>query len=588
MKKTKIVSTLGPASNSVDTIAKLIEAGANVFRFNFSHGDRDEHLDRMDKVHQAVERTGIDVGILLDTKGAEIRTTAQATETGKIPFEIGDRVRIAMDAELEGTKDKISVTYEGLFDDVHEGGHVLFDDGLIDMLILEKDESNRELVTEVQNPGILGSRKGVNAPGVSISLPGITDKDADDIRFGLQHNINYIAASFVRKAQDVLDIREILEETGMTHVQIFPKIESQEGIDNIDEILKVSDGIMVARGDMGVEIPSELVPMAQKNIIKKCNASGKSVITATQMLESMQENPRPTRAEASDVANAVFDGTDATMLSGESANGSYPVEAVTTMARIDVEAEKSMLQLGSYQINQFDKTDVTETIGLSVARAAKNLGVKCIVAATESGHTAKMISKYRPDADILAVTFDDHTKRGLMLNWGVYPTVTEKPETTDDMFELATKKTLELGFAKEGDSILITAGVPVGERGTTNVMKIQMIGSKLIEAQGVGDHSVVANTVVAKNAEEAVAKAKDGMVLVVPSTDKEYMPAIEKAAALVVEESGLTSHAAVVGVTQDLPVIVGAKDALNIINDGELVTIDSRRGIVYRGETMAI
>lgn len=588
MKKTKIVSTLGPASNSVDTIAKLIEAGANVFRFNFSHGDHDEHLDRMDKVHQAVERTGIDVGILLDTKGAEIRTTAQATETGKIPFEIGDRVRIAMDAELEGTKDKISVTYEGLFDDVHEGGHVLFDDGLIDMLILEKDESNRELVTEVQNPGILGSRKGVNAPGVSISLPGITDKDADDIRFGLQHNINYIAASFVRKAQDVLDIREILEETGMTHVQIFPKIESQEGIDNIDEILKVSDGIMVARGDMGVEIPSELVPMAQKNIIKKCNASGKSVITATQMLESMQENPRPTRAEASDVANAVFDGTDATMLSGESANGSYPVEAVTTMARIDVEAEKSMLQLGSYQINQFDKTDVTETIGLSVARAAKNLGVKCIVAATESGHTAKMISKYRPDADILAVTFDDHTKRGLMLNWGVYPTVTEKPETTDDMFELATKKTLELGFAKEGDSILITAGVPVGERGTTNVMKIQMIGSKLIEAQGVGDHSVVANTVVAKNAEEAVAKAKDGMVLVVPSTDKEYMPAIEKAAALVVEESGLTSHAAVVGVTQDLPVIVGAKDALNIINDGELVTIDSRRGIVYRGETMAV
>ncbi|MDN6127873.1 MAG: pyruvate kinase, partial [Tetragenococcus halophilus] len=351
---------------------------------------------------------------------------------------------------------------------------------------------------------------------------------------------------------------------------------------------EVSDALMVPRGDMGVEIPSELVPMAQKNIIKKCNASGKSVITATQMLESMQENPRPTRAEASDVANAVFDGTDATMLSGESANGSYPVEAVTTMARIDVEAEKSMLQLGSYQINQFDKTDVTETIGLSVARAAKNLGVKCIVAATESGHTAKMISKYRPDADILAVTFDDHTKRGLMLNWGVYPTVTEKPETTDDMFELATKKTLELGFAKEGDSILITAGVPVGERGTTNVMKIQMIGSKLIEAQGVGDHSVVANTVVAKNAEEAVAKAKDGMVLVVPSTDKEYMPAIEKAAALVVEESGLTSHAAVVGVTQDLPVIVGAKDALNIINDGELVTIDSRRGIVYRGETMAI
>ncbi|HPR81603.1 MAG TPA: pyruvate kinase, partial [Enterococcus sp.] len=468
------------------------------------------------------------------------------------------------------------------------GGHILFDDGLIDMEVIEKDEANRELVVEVKNNGMLGSRKGVNAPGISISLPGITEKDAEDIRFGLDHEINFIAASFVRKAQDVLEIREILEEKNMTHVQIFSKIESQEGIDNIEEILKVSDGIMVARGDMGVEIPAEFVPMVQKDIIKKCNAAGKAVITATQMLESMQSNPRPTRAEASDVANAVFDGTDATMLSGESANGSYPVEAVATMARIDEEAEKSMLKLGTYQINQFDKTDVTETIGLSVARAAKNLGVKCIVAATESGHTAKMISKYRPDADILAVTFDDRTKRGLMLNWGVYPTVTEKPSTTDEMFDLATKKAVELGFAEEGDLILITAGVPVGERGTTNVMKIQLIGSKLIEAQGVGGRAIVANAVVASNAEEAIAKAKDGMVLVVPTTDKEYMPAIEKAAALVVEDGGLTSHAAVVGIAKDLPVIVGAKDATTIIQDGELVTVDPRRGIIYRGETTAI
>ncbi|HLQ41118.1 MAG TPA: pyruvate kinase [Tetragenococcus sp.] len=588
MKKTKIVSTLGPASNSVDTIVKLIESGANVFRFNFSHGTHEEHLDRMEMVHQAVETTGKDVAILLDTKGAEIRTTVQATANGKINFTSGDTLRIAMDPELEGTQEKIAVTYEGLFDDVHEGGHILFDDGLIDMLILEKDHQNRELIVEVQNTGVLGSRKGVNAPGVAINLPGITEKDEEDIRFGLQHEINFIAASFVRKAQDVLDIREILEDTNMTHVQIYPKIESQEGIDNIDSILKVSDGVMVARGDMGVEIPAEMVPMVQKDIIKKCNAVGKAVITATQMLESMQENPRPTRAEASDVANAVFDGTDATMLSGESANGNYPVEAVATMARIDEEAEKAMLRRGSYQINQFDKTNVTETIGLSVARAAKNLGVKCIVAATESGHTAKMISKYRPDANILAVTFDERTKRGLMMNWGVYPTVTAKPATTDEMFELATKKSVELGFAQEGDLILITAGVPVGERGTTNVMKIQLIGSKLLDAQGVGGHSVVANTVVAMNAQEAIAKAREGMVLVVPSTDKEYMPAIEKASALVVEEGGLTSHAAVVGVATDLPVIVGAKDATEIIKDGELITVDPRRGIVYRGETTAI
>ena len=594
MKKTKIVSTLGPASNSVETISELIEAGANVFRFNFSHGDHEEQLTRMNMVREAVKKTGKDVGILLDTKGAEIRTTVQDTtdadygRAGYIEFNVGDKTRISMDPEHKGTKEKIAVTYPGLFDDAHIGGHILFDDGLIDMEIIDKDEANRELIMLVKNAGMLGSRKGVNAPGISINLPGITEKDADDIRFGLDNDINFIAASFVRKAQDVLDIREILEEKNMTHVHIFPKIESQEGIDNIDEIIKVSDGIMIARGDMGVEIAPELVPMVQKRIIKKCNYAGKPVITATQMLESMQENPRPTRAEASDVANAVFDGTDATMLSGESANGKYPVEAVGTMARIDMEAESALSELGSFQINEFDKSNVTETIGLSVARAAKNLGVKTIVAATESGHTARMISKYRPDADILAVTFDEHTKRSLMVNWGVYPTVAEKPTTTDDMFDLAAQKAVDLGFAKEGDLILITAGVPVGERGTTNVMKVQMIGSKLLQAQGIGESTVVAHAVVAKNAEEAIKKAKDGMVLVVPTTDKDYMPPIEKASALIVEDGGLTSHAAVVGIAQDIPVVVGADSATSTVVDGELVTVDPRRGIVYRGQTTAI
>lgn len=588
MKKTKIVSTLGPASNTVEIISELIEAGANVFRFNFSHGDHSEQLARMNLVRDAMKITGKSVGILLDTKGAEIRTTVQGTENGKIAFAINDIVRISMDEELLGSKEKVAVTYPGLYDDAHVGGHILFDDGLIDMEIIEKDSANRELVTKVLNAGVLGSRKGVNAPGISISLPGITEKDAADIRFGLENDIDFIAASFVRKAQDVLEIREILEEMDMNHVQIISKIESQEGIDNIEEIIKVSDGIMVARGDLGVEIPAEIVPMVQKDIIKKCNAAGKAVITATQMLESMQQNPRPTRAEASDVANAIFDGTDATMLSGESANGAYPVESVATMARIDREAEKSMLKLGTYQINQFNKSDVTESIGLAVARAAKDLGVKCIVAATESGYTAKMISKYRPDANILAVTFDERTKRSLSLNWGVHPTVAEKPSTTDEMFDLASKKAVELGFASEGDLILITAGVPVGERGTTNVMKIQLIGSRLLEAQGVGGRAVVGNAVVATTAEEAIEKAHEGMILVVPTTDKDYMPAIEKAAAVIVEDGGLTSHAAVVGIAKDLPVIVGAKDATTIIQHGEVVTADSRRGIVYRGETTAI
>ena len=586
MKKTKIVSTLGPASNDLDTIVKLIEAGANVFRFNFSHGDHEEHLGRLNLVHEAEKKTGKTVGILLDTKGAEIRTTVQ--KDGKIEFHIGDEVRISMDDSIEGTKEKIAVTYPGLYDDVHEGGHVLFDDGLIDMQIEKKDDANRELVCKVLNEGVLGSRKGVNAPGVSINLPGITEKDSSDIRFGLDHEINYIAASFVRKPQDILDIRELLEEKHMEHVQIFPKIESQEGIDNFDEILKVSDGLMIARGDMGVEIPPENVPLVQKSLIKKCNAVGKPVITATQMLDSMIENPRPTRAEASDVANAVFDGTDATMLSGESANGDYPVEAVATMARIDVKAENALRQYKNFSINDFDKTDVTEAIGRAAAEAVENLGIKTIVAATESGYTAKMISKYRPDADILAVTFDDRTRRGLMVNWGVYPVVAEKPATTDDMFKLATEEAKKAGLAKEGDLILIVAGVPVGEKGTTNIMKIQLVGSALVKGQGVGEETVIGKAVIAKSADEANKKAEEGCVLVTKTTDKDYLPAIEKASALVVENGGLTSHAAVVGISMGIPVVVGAENATDAIKEGETVTVDSRRGSIYRGASSTL
>ena len=586
MKKTKIVSTLGPASNDLDTIVKLIEAGANVFRFNFSHGDHEEHLGRLNLVHEAEKKTGKTVGILLDTKGAEIRTTVQ--KDGKIEFHIGDEVRISMDDSIEGTKEKIAVTYPGLYDDVHEGGHVLFDDGLIDMQIEKKDDANRELVCKVLNEGVLGSRKGVNAPGVSINLPGITEKDSSDIRFGLDHEINYIAASFVRKPQDILDIRELLEEKHMEHVQIFPKIESQEGIDNFDEILKVSDGLMIARGDMGVEIPPENVPLVQKSLIKKCNAVGKPVITATQMLDSMIENPRPTRAEASDVANAVFDGTDATMLSGESANGDYPVEAVATMARIDVKAENALRQYKNFSINDFDKTDVTEAIGRAAADAVENLGIETIVAATESGYTAKMISKYRPDADILAVTFDDRTRRGLMVNWGVYPVVAEKPATTDEMFKLATEEAKKAGLAKEGDLILIVAGVPVGEKGTTNIMKIQLVGSALVKGQGVGEETVIGKAVIAKSADEANKKAEEGCVLVTKTTDKDYLPAIEKASALVVENGGLTSHAAVVGISMGIPVVVGAENATDAIKEGETVTVDSRRGSIYRGASSTL
>ena len=589
MKRTKIVSTLGPASNSVDTIVKLIEAGANVFRFNFSHGDHEEHLARMNMVHEAEKITGKTVGIMLDTKGAEIRTTDQ--EGGKFEAQEGATIRVSMDDQLVGNPQKIAVTYPGLYDDTHVGGHVLIDDGLVDLKITDKDEEHKELVTVVQNAGTIGSKKGVNAPGVEIRLPGITEKDTDDINFGLDHGINYISASFVRKAQDVLDIRELLEAKHMEHVQIFPKIESQEGIDNIDDILKASDGLMVARGDMGVEIPFENVPFVQKSLIKKCNALGKPVITATQMLDSMQENPRPTRAEVTDVANAVLDGTDATMLSGESANGDYPVESVAAMSKINLKTQAQLDNANTLALQRFEEykgANATESIGESVVRAAQELGIHTIVTATNSGYTARMISKYRPSADILAITFDEETQRGLTVNWGVVPIVAQKPNTTDEMFDLATQKAQELGFAKEGDLILIVAGIPVGESGTTNLMKIQLIGSKLVKGQGVGDETVVGKAVIAHSAEEAQNKIKDQDILVVENTDKDYLPALEKASALVVENGGLTSHAAVVGIAMGIPVIVGAQDATKLIKDEEIITVDSRRGNVYRGASNSL
>ncbi|EGQ5991573.1 pyruvate kinase [Enterococcus faecalis] len=585
MKKTKIVCTIGPASESVDMLVNLINAGMNVCRLNFSHGDYEEHGARIKNIREAVKITGKRVAILLDTKGPEIRTNDM--ENGAITMKIGDSVRISM-TEVLGTNEKFSITYPELINDVNVGSHILLDDGLIDLEVTDIDRDANEIVTVVKNEGVLKNKKGVNVPGVSVNLPGITEKDANDIRFGIGQGIDFIAASFVRRASDVLEITKILEEENATHIQIIPKIENQEGIDNIDEILKVSDGLMVARGDMGVEIPTEDVPVVQKALIKKCNALGKPVITATQMLDSMQRNPRPTRAEANDVANAIYDGTDAVMLSGETAAGDYPLEAVQTMARIAVRTEETLVNQDSFALKLYSKTDMTEAIGQSVGHTARNLGIQTIVAATESGHTARMISKYRPKAHIVAITFSEQKARSLSLSWGVYATVADKPSSTDEMFNLASKVSQEEGYASEGDLIIITAGVPVGEKGTTNLMKIQMIGSKLVQGQGVGEEAIIAKAVVAGTAEEAVAKATEGAILVTKTTDKEYMPAIEKASALVVEEGGLTSHAAVVAIAQNIPVIVGTADATSLINNDEVITVDPRRGIVYRGATTAI
>lgn len=585
MKKTKIVCTIGPASESVETLVKLINAGMNVARLNFSHGDFEEHGARIVNIREASKITGKMCAILLDTKGPEIRTNNM--KDGIVSLIAGETVRISM-TEVEGTKDKFSITYPELINDVVVGNHILLDDGLIDLEVTEIDRENNEIVTLIKNSGILKNKKGVNLPGVKTNFPGITQKDTEDIIFGIENDVDFIAASFVRRASDVLAITEILEKHNATHIQIIPKIENQEGLDNIDEILKVSQGLMVARGDLGVEIPTEEVPIAQKMLIKKCNALGKPVITATQMLDSMQRNPRPTRAEAGDVANAIFDGTDAVMLSGETAAGDYPVEAVTTMATIAIRTEEAIVGQDAFALKAYSNTDMAEAIGQSVGHTARNLNIQTIVAATESGHTARMISKYRPKSHIVAVTFSERQRRGLALSWGVYPFVTEKPDSTDEMMELAAKVAKEEKFAKEGDLIIITAGVPVGERGTTNLMKIQLIGTKLTSGQGIGDKSVIGKAVVALSAEEAIAKVTEDCILVLKNSDKDYTPAFEKAAAVIVEAGGLTSHAAVVGIAKGIPVIVGAENATSLVQDNELITIDSRRGIIYRGATTTI
>ncbi|MBG9982318.1 pyruvate kinase [Aerococcaceae bacterium DSM 111020] len=585
MKKTKIVCTLGPATDSQETMEAIIKAGMNVARFNFSHGDHEEQLERFNKLKAARENTSPNVAMLLDTKGPEIRT--HLMKDNLVELIQGTTVKITMD-EVEGTSEKFSVSYEGLIDDVELGGHILLDDGLIDLLITDIDYENREIITEVQNSGIIKSRKGVNVPNVSLNLPAITEKDEADIRFGVRQGIDFIAASFVRRASDVLAIREVLEEEGDTSVKIISKIENQEGVDNIEDILEVSDGIMVARGDLGVEIPTADVPIYQKEIIRKCNEAGKPVITATQMLDSMQSNPRPTRAEAGDVANAIFDGTDAVMLSGETAAGDYPLEAVQTMASICVRTEEALIGQDKVALKSYDKGDLTEAIGQAVGHTARNLGIETIVAATTSGHTAQMISKYRPKANILAATFDERVNRQLALTWGVHAYVIETPDTTDEMLDLATELSIKEGFAHEGDLIIITAGVPVHETGTTNLMKVQQIGTKLLNGEGVGNGNFIGKAVLAESADDANTRTLPGSVLVLRTSDKDYMPAIEKAGALIVEQGGITSHAAIVGIELGIPVIVAAEGAFDTIEDNQLITVDARRGVVYKGATVAI
>ncbi|MBA2873789.1 pyruvate kinase [Thermaerobacillus caldiproteolyticus] len=586
MRKTKIVCTIGPASESVEKLVELIEAGMNVARLNFSHGDYAEHGQRIQNIREAAKRTGKTVAILLDTKGPEIRT--HNMENGAIELQEGSQLIISMD-EVLGTPERISVTYEGLIDDVTLGAKILLDDGLIGLEVLSVNKQAREITTKVLNGGVLKNKKGVNVPGVRVNLPGITEKDRQDILFGIEQGIDFIAASFVRRASDVLEIRELLEANDALDIKIIPKIENQEGVDNIDEILEVADGLMVARGDLGVEIPAEEVPLVQKELIKKCNALGKPVITATQMLDSMQRNPRPTRAEASDVANAIFDGTDAIMLSGETAAGLYPVEAVKTMHQIASRTEQALQYRDLLaQRTKQSGTTITDAIGQSVAHTALNLDVAAIVTPTVSGQTAQMISKYRPKAPIVAVTSSDSVSRKLALAWGVYPQVAPQVNTTDEMLDIAVEAAVKSGIVKHGDLVVITAGVPVGETGSTNLMKVHVIGDIIAKGQGIGRKSAFGKVITAKTADEALSKMTEGGILVTNSTDADMMKALEKAVAIITEEGGLTSHAAVVGLSLGIPVIVGVPNATSILRDGQEITVDAGFGAIYQGHASVL
>ncbi|SEQ11605.1 pyruvate kinase [Virgibacillus subterraneus] len=586
MRKTKIVCTIGPASESTEILEQLIESGMNVARLNFSHGDYEEHGHRIRSVKETSEKLGKTTAVLLDTKGPEIRTGS--FENGEAELIEDKPVYVSMD-EIVGNSERFSVTYQGLIDDVHVGSKILLDDGLIELEVLGIDYSNKEIKTKPLNSGTIKNKKGVNVPNVKVNLPGITEKDAKDIEFGIEQGVDFIAASFVRRPSDILEIRELLEKHNATQIQIIPKIENQEGVDNIESILEVSDGLMVARGDLGVEIPPEDVPLVQKDLIRKCNTAGKPVITATQMLDSMERNPRPTRAEASDVANAIFDGTDAIMLSGETAAGNYPVESVQTMSNIALKAESGLdhKMILTNRSKSVDMT-ITDAISQSVTHTAMNLSVGAIITPTESGHTARMISKYRPKSPIVAVTFSESVNRQLALVWGVHSIMGQKARSTDEMLDIAVDRGLSTNLFERGSRVLITAGVPVGESGTTNLMKVHVIGDVMAKGQGIGRGNAYGKAIVAKNSKDAIERLGENDILVTYGTDRDMMEAIEKASGIVTQEGGLTSHAAVVGLSLGIPVIVGVKDVFNLIEDGEDITIDGAKGDIYKGHASVL
>ena len=582
MRKTKIICALGPSTDKGDVLRELIANGMNVARFNFSHGSYEEHGGRLANLKALREELGKPVAALLDTKGPEIRL--KEFKNGVEMLEAGQTFTLTT-REVEGTKEICSVTYKDLPHDVHEGGTIMLDDGLI-MLRIEK-VTDTDITCTVLNSGKIKTKKGVNVPGVHLSMPYLSQKDREDIIFGIQNGFDFIAASFVRTAQDVYDIRNLLNEYD-SNIRIIAKIENREGVNNIDSILSAADAVMVARGDLGVEIDFTELPGIQKNIIDRSFSFGKPIVTATQMLDSMMVNPRPTRAEISDVANAIYDGTSAIMLSGETAAGAYPVEALKTMSAIAERTENEP----HYRDERFKdaahgQISVSDATAHAACLTARDVNAAAIVTVSESGNTARLLSKYRPTQPIIACVMNEQVQRQLSLSWGITSLLMGPAKSTDELIEMSTALAQKNGYLHNGELAVVTAGVPVGVSGTTNMIKIHMVGNCLSTGVGVGREnadltSASGKACVCRTLDEVRAKFKPGMVLVVPSTTNEMLEYVRDAAALVVEEAGLNSHAAIAGKALLKPTIVGALGACSHIRDGLDIAVDCAHGSVQR------
>ena len=571
IRKTKIVCTLGPSTDKGDVLRQL-----NVARFNFSHGSHEEQKARLDKLVALREELDLPVAALLDTKGPEIRL--KELKGGKAELKEGQLFTLAL-GDFVGDASRVAITYEDLHNDVKAGDRILIDDGLIEMKVVRLDGT--DIVCEVINGGMISNKKGVNVPNVELSMPFISETDYSDIVFGIENGFDFIAASFTRTADDILQIRKILEEHDCKSVNIIAKIENKQGVDNIDDIIRVSGGIMVARGDMGVEIPMEDVPVIQKILIEKVYKAGKQVITATQMLDSMMKHPRPTRAEATDVANAVYDGTSAIMLSGETAAGDYPVEALQTMVKIASRTEQDINYMSRLKKRSIlTNPDITNAIAHATCTTAMDLNASAIITVSNSGRTARMVSKYRPACPIIGCSVNKDVCRKMSLSWGVTPLLVELKHNSDELFDHAVDKAEEMGLIKQGEIVVLTAGVPLGISGTTNMIKVHVAGHILMQGKGLNDKVDSGNMCVVNSAEELKEKFKVGDIIVAKDTCNEMMEQIRLSSGLILEKNSINCHGAIAGLSLDIPVLIGAENATQILKSGAFVTLDGKKGIV--------